>query len=233
MNHRDPFNCEYRAYGCLKEAGPEDLAALCYGYLLLDATEEAALGTRLELRQWYRERIRGGGGGGSQPLRAIVKEYVEGREAVHRGHAPADDGRHMGHQPARHRRARPPPGQLPRRPHRRLRPGQGRAALELDPDRPDRASLTEDLISMDLRIDDWNRCNPGRHFWRRFYPRRGQLLAMRDGVARMPRVLLEPVVKLNNPSLYDWRKKIFRGGNPRPIPGVKKSPTPDGAGTPR
>ncbi|KAL8417239.1 hypothetical protein RB596_007382 [Gaeumannomyces avenae] len=36
----EPFNCELRAFGRLQEAGHEDLAIKCHGYLLLDQAHE-------------------------------------------------------------------------------------------------------------------------------------------------------------------------------------------------
>ncbi|KAK4145771.1 uncharacterized protein C8A04DRAFT_35580 [Dichotomopilus funicola] len=39
-DYAEPFNCECRAYGRLQEAGHEDLALRCFGYVLLDEAHE-------------------------------------------------------------------------------------------------------------------------------------------------------------------------------------------------
>ncbi|KAK3297424.1 kinetochore Sim4 complex subunit FTA2-domain-containing protein [Chaetomium fimeti] len=84
----DPFNCECRAYGRLKEENREDLAAKAYGYLLLTPEQEAGLARDVTgepspppdaeedepldgqgfWRRWEQHR--------GLPLRAIVKELV-------------------------------------------------------------------------------------------------------------------------------------------------------------
>ena len=43
IDYLDPFNCECRVYGRLKDEGREDLAVKAYGYLLLTAEQETAL----------------------------------------------------------------------------------------------------------------------------------------------------------------------------------------------
>ncbi|KAK4096568.1 hypothetical protein N658DRAFT_501424 [Parathielavia hyrcaniae] len=84
----DPFNCECRAYGRLKEAKREDLAAKAYGYLLLTPEQEADLAQKVTGEStpppdakadkalnghdfWRRQEEHRG-----LPVRAIVKELV-------------------------------------------------------------------------------------------------------------------------------------------------------------
>lgn len=90
VDYYDPFNCECRAYGRLAQEGRLDLAIPAHGYLLLTPQQEAEvtpmitngleykpddeepLGTLDGEKQWGRwEEHRG------QPIRAIVKEFVE------------------------------------------------------------------------------------------------------------------------------------------------------------
>lgn len=40
IDYLDPFNCECRAYGRLKQEGCEDLAVRAYGYVLLTREQE-------------------------------------------------------------------------------------------------------------------------------------------------------------------------------------------------
>ncbi|SPQ27553.1 febd0a39-ca67-42db-b811-ab1929376945 [Thermothielavioides terrestris] len=90
VDYFDPFNCECRAYGRLKEAKREDLAVKAHGYLLLTPQQEIELERRVtaidpdplpdanasELTGhnfWTRhEQHRG------LPVRAIVKDFVPG-----------------------------------------------------------------------------------------------------------------------------------------------------------
>lgn len=74
----DPFYCECRAYGRLKETGREDLAVKVHGYLLVDEEEDenavyANLKTSDMLVDWERRPCDKG-----KPIRAIVKEYIQG-----------------------------------------------------------------------------------------------------------------------------------------------------------
>lgn len=75
----DPFNCECRAYGRLRQEHREDLAVRAHGYLLLDSRQEAELtqrGLHCELDEdnpWCRDEHNR-----STPLRAIVKDLVDG-----------------------------------------------------------------------------------------------------------------------------------------------------------
>ncbi|KAL2164002.1 hypothetical protein VTH06DRAFT_3216 [Thermothelomyces fergusii] len=88
----DPFNCECRVYGRLKQEGREDLAVRAYGYLLLTPEQEAEVAKRargteihphipanaktvLDGRNfWERREIHR-----HLPVRAIVKELVTDR----------------------------------------------------------------------------------------------------------------------------------------------------------
>lgn len=67
----DPFFSECRAYGRLKDAQSEHLAARCYGYVLLTAAQEAELDDRGCATSWDRRDATRG-----RPIRGIVKEYI-------------------------------------------------------------------------------------------------------------------------------------------------------------
>ncbi|ATY61646.1 hypothetical protein A9K55_009367 [Cordyceps militaris] len=90
--YAEPFNCECRAFARLKEAGHEDLAIGCFGYLLLDEEHERKLLTQLHDHRIdfngnidcpggnhdegpLRERFLGPDGR-PPPIRGIVKEYA-------------------------------------------------------------------------------------------------------------------------------------------------------------
>lgn len=86
IDYLDPFNCECRAYGRLKEECREDLAVRAHGYVLLTKDQEEyitelsdeyvdwenhpePLGCSGPFKRWEIHR--------HEPLRAIVKDYVE------------------------------------------------------------------------------------------------------------------------------------------------------------
>lgn len=70
INQNDPFHCECRAYGRLKEAGREDLAVRCFGYVFLNQAQEDELAQR-GFTDWDRcDAVKG------RPIRGIVKEYI-------------------------------------------------------------------------------------------------------------------------------------------------------------
>ncbi|OTA95559.1 hypothetical protein M434DRAFT_379259 [Hypoxylon sp. CO27-5] len=91
-NYSEPFNCECRAYGRLQEAGYEDLATKCFGYLLLDEEHERIMMDKfshLELEfngnMMYPglETVRShylGKNGREPPIRGIVKEFGQSNE---------------------------------------------------------------------------------------------------------------------------------------------------------
>lgn len=73
----DPFNAECRAYGRLEETDSQHLAAGCYGYLLLNQSQENAIEqldaeVSAEPDPWDRQDTFSG-----KPLRCLVKEYLE------------------------------------------------------------------------------------------------------------------------------------------------------------
>ncbi|KAI5920152.1 kinetochore Sim4 complex subunit FTA2-domain-containing protein [Camillea tinctor] len=90
-NYSEPFSAECRAFGRLKEAGHEELAVQCFGYVLLDDEHERALQAQFsdlkleftgdmdssdaELRSRYV-----GKGGKLPPIRGLVKEFGRGEE---------------------------------------------------------------------------------------------------------------------------------------------------------
>lgn len=87
IDYLDPFNCECRAYGRLKQENSEELAVRAHGYLLLTREQEREVTERLHqdyvdwenhpdlldcagvLPRWEAHR--------HERLRAIVKEYVK------------------------------------------------------------------------------------------------------------------------------------------------------------
>ncbi|KHN95789.1 uncharacterized protein MAM_06401 [Metarhizium album ARSEF 1941] len=89
-NYSEPFTCECRAFGRLQEAGHEELAVRCYGYLLLDEDHERAVMTQFGGRNLsfngnidfpdgedMRSRFLGKDGR-APPIRGIVKEFGPG-----------------------------------------------------------------------------------------------------------------------------------------------------------
>ncbi|KAK9445254.1 hypothetical protein VB005_00362 [Metarhizium brunneum] len=85
--YSEPFSSECRAFGRLQEAGHEQLAVQCFGYLLLDEEHEQAMMkqfSHLELK-WNgsmdypdREDMRSrflGKSGRAPPIRGIIKEF--------------------------------------------------------------------------------------------------------------------------------------------------------------
>ncbi len=76
LHHEAPFYNECRAYGRLKEADREDLAAKCYGYLLLSPKDERMLVEEWLLLDWKRESLTDHRKT-DKPIQALVKEYVE------------------------------------------------------------------------------------------------------------------------------------------------------------
>ncbi len=92
--YTEPFSSECRAFGRLQEAGSEELAVRCFGYVLLDADEEQAMMDQfasLELefngnceypgRFDMRSRFLGRDGR-PPPIRGIVKAFGEANEPL-------------------------------------------------------------------------------------------------------------------------------------------------------
>ncbi|KAI0386000.1 kinetochore Sim4 complex subunit FTA2-domain-containing protein [Hypomontagnella monticulosa] len=89
-DYAEPFSCECRAFGRLQEAGHEDLAVDCFGYILLDEEYERELRRRFpkidftgdidypradEMRSRFLGRD-----GREPPIRGIVKEFRQQAE---------------------------------------------------------------------------------------------------------------------------------------------------------
>ncbi|KAI3335753.1 kinetochore Sim4 complex subunit FTA2-domain-containing protein [Ustulina deusta] len=75
----DPFSNECRAYGRLKEIGKTEIAASCYGYLLLNTENNDSLDDAdfteiewAESRDWKHDMEKQ-----KAPVRCLVKEYIE------------------------------------------------------------------------------------------------------------------------------------------------------------
>ncbi|KAJ4323206.1 hypothetical protein N0V84_004469 [Fusarium piperis] len=90
-NYAEPFNCECRAFGRLKEAGCEHLATKCFGYMLLEDNNERAMMDQfkhlaLDFTEHYDEfDVRSrflGKDGRSPPIRGIIKELGQPDEKL-------------------------------------------------------------------------------------------------------------------------------------------------------
>lgn len=98
-DYMEPFSAECRAFGRLQESGHEELAVLCFGYVLLDEEHERAMMTRFDFNKWSfngnydtagtpppgeededsENRLRFlGKNGRPPPLRCIVKAFGQG-----------------------------------------------------------------------------------------------------------------------------------------------------------
>lgn len=76
IDHMDYFNAEARAYGRLREAGREDLAVRCHGYLMLTPDQEAGMREFSNRRLPYMPERGSGSVGADFPIRGIVKDWV-------------------------------------------------------------------------------------------------------------------------------------------------------------
>lgn len=86
-NYSEPFSCECRAFGRLQEAGHEELATKCYGYLFLDEGHERTVMEQFKdldlsfngsIYQPGDDELRArflGKDGRLPPIRGIVKEF--------------------------------------------------------------------------------------------------------------------------------------------------------------
>lgn len=84
-DYAEPFSCECRAFGRLHEAGHEELAVGCFGYVLLDEAHELELHSRFADIDFNGDIEYPGGDdmrsrflgrdGRAPPIRGIVKEF--------------------------------------------------------------------------------------------------------------------------------------------------------------
>lgn len=86
-DYADPFNCECRAFARLQEAGYDELAVRCYGYLLLSEDNERSMMEQFDHLHldfngtgdwagWYKVRSEWPGKNGrAPPIRGIVKDF--------------------------------------------------------------------------------------------------------------------------------------------------------------
>ena len=79
IHHGDPFYCECRAYGRLKECGREDLAVKSYGYVILQTIEEQLISEKFGISKWDRSITEEKK---QTPIRAIVKEFIDSGETL-------------------------------------------------------------------------------------------------------------------------------------------------------
>ncbi|KAI0154528.1 kinetochore Sim4 complex subunit FTA2-domain-containing protein [Xylariaceae sp. FL1272] len=84
--YRDPFTSECRAFGRLQEANNENLAIKCFGYIILTEAQEQLLieagGGDDRPIQRDDERLK------NEPLRCIVKKYIESPEYIQHNQFP-------------------------------------------------------------------------------------------------------------------------------------------------
>lgn len=82
INYLDPFNCECRAYGRLKQENREDLSVRVHGYILLTSDQERSITDDQEEDEDSLDALDGNGPWGrwewhrGLPLRAIVKDLL-------------------------------------------------------------------------------------------------------------------------------------------------------------
>ncbi|KAI1461805.1 kinetochore Sim4 complex subunit FTA2-domain-containing protein [Annulohypoxylon moriforme] len=93
-NYSEPFNCECRAYGRLRERGYEDLAIKSFGYILLDEDHERTMMNQFKdldlcfngnIEFCGYEPLRSrfpGKDGRDPPIRGIVKEFGQNDEKL-------------------------------------------------------------------------------------------------------------------------------------------------------
>lgn len=206
INQNDPFHCECRAYGRLNETDHKDIAVQCYGYILLDQSEEANL-ERLGFTVKRRPAVK------DRPIRGIVKEYV-----------PRNGGPFTYDMLPRMRRDIQTLNELGivcwdvradnYRGGRLVDFSQAHTAphMELEWDSPvySRSQVMEccvrDQVCFDDMIEEWNDAHPDRIFWHRFTPSLGFGRRLRD-----PSRYLVSLHKLEgvrySAAFYDWDKK--------------------------
>lgn len=97
QNYSDPFNCECRAFARLQEAGHEELALKCFGYVLLDEAHESVMKSQFaqysmetslcfsgDIYNYDQEELHRslylGKNGRVPPIRGIVKEFGKEEE---------------------------------------------------------------------------------------------------------------------------------------------------------
>ncbi|KAH6981826.1 kinetochore Sim4 complex subunit FTA2-domain-containing protein [Ilyonectria sp. MPI-CAGE-AT-0026] len=95
--YSEPFNCECRAFGRLQEAGYDDLAVECFGYLLLDEEHEHAMRQFWKASHPYDIMFNGSSESVDEedmrscfqdknakppPIRGIVKEFGQGMKVL-------------------------------------------------------------------------------------------------------------------------------------------------------
>ena len=97
-NYSEPFSAECRAFGRLQEAGQEDLAVPCFGYVLLDEEHERVMMEQFKNRYRHLHLCFTGNGddagpedlrsrfpgrdGRSPPIRGIVKAFGQANEPL-------------------------------------------------------------------------------------------------------------------------------------------------------
>lgn len=79
-DYYEPFNCECRVYGRLRQEGREDVAARAHGYILLSPDQERFITERLTGSPPPKEE----GAGGGRPLNGDEAPWFRWEE--HRGH---------------------------------------------------------------------------------------------------------------------------------------------------
>jgi hypothetical protein len=221
VNQNDPFHCECRAYGRLKEEGREDLAARCYGYVLLSTQQEDALAQRGFTDWGCHDAAK------SRPIRGIVKEYIpdDGTgpftfEMLPRMRRDIQDLNQLGVVVWDVRADNYRAGllvdfsQAHTAPHIELNWNSTIYTREQIME-----TCVRDLACFDDMVEEWNYNNPDRKFWRRFLPNLGFGRRLRDKRRYLGDLFEQEGAKFVA-AFYDWEKK---GAVARPAKGVKTS----------
>jgi hypothetical protein len=212
----DPFNCECRAYGRLKEVGREDLAIKSYGYICLSPEQEAELAERgcddwcrLDRHQW-------------KPIMGIVKELLDPRlphftpKHYDRIRKDVIDRNALGIVVWDIRAENYIDGRLVDLSQACVSP---HPALDWDstivPRNMVQEWCTRDQLCFDEMMTDWNETCPGKLFWRFFLPSTKITAGLRPRQRTIPRV---PVWELEgcryDAAFYDWKQRGRNGSRP-------------------
>lgn len=233
----DPFNAECRAYGRLKETAREDLAAKCFGYILLSPDQELKLAKLVgNSNEWHRRDAHKG-----QPLRCIVKEYIEQDsvpfdfQMISRMRQDIQDINKLGIIVFDLREGNYLGGRLVDFSQAHTTPHY---ALDLQSTWISNSSVRDlcarDLICFDSMMDEWNTEHPKQRFWPRFLPNKAFGIRLRNHSRYFEEWGDREGARLDA-ALYDWKKgrssklDADDSKNSRPQPSAKqKSKQPAG-----
>ncbi|AEO70537.1 uncharacterized protein THITE_2122138 [Thermothielavioides terrestris NRRL 8126] len=218
INQNDPFHCECRAYGRLKEVGREDLAVHCYGYVLLSRRHEHDL-AQLGFTDWdRRDAVK------DRPIRGIVKEYIadDGSgpftfEMLPRMRQDIIDLNRLGIvvwdvRADNYRAGRIVDfSQAHTAPHMELDWNSTAYARSQVMD-----CCVRDRACFDDMIEEWNENHPDQKFWRRFMPNLAFGQRLRDMTRYRESLYRQEGAKFDA-AFYDWEKKRSTSSSPRAV----------------